>query len=173
MWIRLLGAVCVIGAGALGGGLMGRQLRMRQERLTDGKRAVELLQAQIRSTGMPLPEALRQTGEHTGNAYGQAFSEIAERLLEYTGEPVSVIWEEVVFRRLDSACMKEQDIRQFASLGEQLGLADRKLQENILQRYVTYADGELQVLNGEVAQKCRLYRNLGILLGVFMTLILL
>ncbi len=173
MWIRLLGAIFVISAGALGGCMVGRQLRARQERLTDGKRAIELLQAEIRSTGLSLPEALLQVGRYAANAYGHAFCEIADNLLEYTGEPVSDIWARVVGDKLSSPCMKEQDMRQFIAIGEQLGLADCRLQETILQRYVTYAEGELQQLNAEVTEKCRLYRNLGILFGVFVTLVLL
>ncbi len=173
MLIKLLGAILVIGGGAGGGILLGRQLRMRQERLLEGKRAVELLQAQIRNAGLPLPEALLRSGEYTENMYGKAFLEMARRLYEYSGEPVSVIWSEVIREYLSSACMTEQDVRRLTALGEQLGLADRRLQENVLQDYICYADGELSLLNAEVGEKVKLYRNLGILFGVFVAILLL
>ncbi len=173
MWVRLLGAICVIGAGAAMGCLMGHRLRERQDNLALGKRSVEFLLAGIRSSGASLPEVLMRSGNELSGDYGRAFSAIAADLLAYGGEPVSVIWERNARRHLEGGSLKEQDIRQFGAIGEQLGLADRKLQETIMERYLSYASGELEMLRGEVSEKCRLYRNLGILFGIFVTLLLL
>lgn len=170
---RLLGGLFVIAACGGGGILFGRQMKLRQEHLQEGRRAIELLQAQIRAEGGSLPEALQETGEHMAGVYGELFREISAELLLYRGEPVRVLWEEAARRKLRQSYLHASDVEQFVLLGEQLGMTDRQMQETILGRYLNYTENELSVLLGEIREKTRLYRNLGILLGIFLTILLL
>ncbi len=148
-------------------------MRRRYDTLSEGRRAVQLLQAQIRTEGSSLPEALRETGEHCGGIYKEMFRELSSEMLLFRGEPVRSLWGEVAERHLTEPYLKEEDAAQFVLLGEQLGMTDRKMQETILERYLEYTDHELAELLTEMKDKTRLYRNLGFLFGTFVTILLL
>ncbi len=170
---RIFGGLFVIAACGGGGILFGRQMKLRQENLLEGRRAVELLQAQIRAQSASLPQALLETGEQTSGIYGELFCEISQELLLYRGEPVRVLWERAARKKLRQPFLRSTDVEQFVMLGEQLGMTDRAMQETILERYLRYTEQELTLLLGEIREKTRLYRNLGILLGIFVTILLL
>lgn len=172
-WYKIIGSTLIIAASCGCGVLCGRQMRERYQSLSESRRAVELLQAQIRTEGSNLPDALRETGEHMKGTYGDLLREISAEMLLFQGEPVHKLWGEVVKHRLTAPYLLENDIEQFALLGEQLGMTDRKMQETILGRYLTYTEQELNGLGAEIKEKTRLYRNLGLLFGIFLTILLL
>lgn len=173
MVAKIIGSLLVITACGAGGVLMGTQMRRRYDTLSEGRRAVELLQAQIRTEGSSLPEALRETGERCKGIYGACFQELSSEMLLFRGEPVCSLWNEVAKKHLTESCLREEDATQFVLLGEQLGMTDRKMQETILGRYLEYTDHELSELLVEMKDKTRLYRNLGFLFGTFVTILLL
>ena len=57
-------------------------------------------------------------------------------------------------------------------LGENLGYLDKEMQLNTIDLYITQIQGELDDAVDSVKEKVRLYNMLGVMAGIFITIVL-
>ena len=91
---------------------------------------------------------------------------------EESGIPFFAIWKEEVERLPDDFPMSAADRQTLSSLGENLGYADRDMQERTLLFYLEQTEGAIAFLKKESESRTKLYRCLGMAAGLFLLVML-
>ncbi|HIT64846.1 MAG TPA: stage III sporulation protein AB [Candidatus Ventrimonas merdavium] len=175
IWMRLAGAACMVaGSSGLGFWLSG-QYRERLRELEQLRQMIFLLKGQILYANATLEEGLEAVGRRTRGALAGLFLQAADRIAQQEGEPFCQIWKEAV-GQLEQAgaghALSRSDLAALAALGEHLGFLDRDMQERTLLLYLEQLDLQIQALREHRQERCRLYSSLGIMGGLFLTILL-
>lgn len=136
------------------------------------RQMVFLLKGQVLYANATLEEAFAAVGGRTEGALARLFLYVAEEIGKQQGEAFFTIWKEAVEEILADSELKEEDRRQLAAMGEHLGFLDRDMQERNLLLYLEQLDVSIDELRAHRQERCRLYTSLGVMAGMFLTILL-
>lgn len=149
----------------------GRKYSKRVENLIALQQGIRILQSEIIIFSNPLPEALINTSNKVNKQISKIFLIIRDSLIKnHSGDIFSsFIMSET---HLEELFLKKEDIDLFLSLGKMIGKTNRTDQE----RQFNYILKELEDLIAEAKEERRknekMYRSLGLLLGLGIIIIL-
>ncbi len=147
-------------------------MKCRVEDLREWKKLICLLRGDIRYANTPLPEAISSIGRrHEGN-FHTFFNSVGTQLQELAGETLATIWKTAAEKELSNTALNKKDKVQLIRFGENLGYLDKDMQMNTFELYLTQVDEEITELNRTVKGKAYLYNSLGIMAGIFITIIM-
>jgi stage III sporulation protein AB len=149
------------------------ELRNRIADLKELKKIIILLRGDIRYANTPLPEAVQALAIRQEGKYKLFLSEIADRLKELGGISFQTIWKETIEKKLDNTSLSKKDLEYLGQLGENLGYLDKDMQINTLDLYLSQIEEEIKELTRNVKEKTYLYNSLGVMGGIFITIIML
>ena len=171
IWMQAAGAVCIV-SGASGFGFwMAGEYRRRLEQLLQLRQMIYMLKGQILYANAPLSEALEAVGKRFETGLSGLFTGAAGKIEQQGGETFCQIWEEEV-GKISGMALTKQDRQYLAELGKHLGYLDRDMQERTLLLYLEQLDVQIQLLREHRQERCRLYSSLGIMSGLFLTILL-
>lgn len=171
--IKIVGCALILSSSAGMGWYFSGELRGRIQDLKDLKRILTLLRGDIRYANTPLPEAVQALSVRHDGKYKSFFSKIAERLNELGGVSFSEIWKEAIQKELDKTSLSKKDLQALTQFGENLGYLDKEMQLNTIDLYLSQIEEEIKDLSKNVKEKSYLYNSLGILGGIFITILML
>lgn len=172
MALKVIGAVCIIiSTTAIGFGQSFR-LHLRYRELQELKKILCLLSGEIRFGGGTLEEAFEQVAGRSDPPFQGFFLFLAEEMRKKEGERLMDIWNRAAGERLKDAHLTRTDQEIVARLGNEMGLLDRETQLRTIALAAEQVEDARKELQGELPKKMRLYNCLGILAGVFITILL-
>ncbi len=171
--IKIIGCILIITSSAGMGLYFSSELKNRIMDLRDLKKLIFLLRGDIRYANTPLPEAVQALSVRHDGKYKKFLSVIAEKLNELGGISFCSIWKEAVTKELENTSLSKKDLAGLGQLGETLGYLDKDMQINTLDLYISQIEEEIEELSHSVKEKSYLYNSLGIMGGIFITLIML
>ena len=177
--MRYIG-IALMAVSAVGGGfLAAKRWRDRLDILCMFRQMIYHLKSRILYSNEPLPEALYEVGSRfsegkTGSFAepGKLFLAVAERARENRNLSFSVIWKEAVESIPKDCPLAAADRQNLSALGENLGYADRGMQERTLLFYLEQTDDAIAFLKKEADGRMKLYRSLGVAAGLFLFVLL-
>ena len=98
--------------------------------------------------------------------------EMSERVNEFSGVRFEDIWKNSICRNLKVLDLPEQELESLKSLGNQLGYADIQVQMRLLDLYQDHLERTIREVHDEVKTKVRLYHCLGVMSGLFVSVLL-
>ncbi|MCI9570073.1 MAG: sporulation protein [Lachnospiraceae bacterium] len=177
--MRYAGIFMMAGALMAGGFWAAEKWKERVQILLLLRQMVFYLKGQILYSNATLPEALGEVGKRFQNGRSGVFAEpgslflrVQKRMEEESGIPFFAIWKEEVERLPDDFPMSAADRQTLSSLGENLGYADRDMQERTLLFYLEQTEGAIAFLKKESESRTKLYRCLGMAAGLFLLVML-
>lgn len=173
IFIKIMGCVFIITSSAGMGWYFSSELRNRISDLKELKKLVFLLRGDIRYANTPLPEAVQALSIRHDGKYKLFLTEIAERLNELGGISFCIIWKNAVTKKLENTSLSKKDLNGLGQLGETLGYLDKDMQINTLDLYISQIEEEIADISHGIKEKTYLYNSLGIMGGIFITLIML
>ena len=136
------------------------------------KKLIVLLRGDIRYGNTPLPEAISSIARrHEGN-FKDFLTKVSDRLSERLGNTFSEIWTEAVEGELHDTSLSKRDKYQLIQFGENLGYLDKEMQMNTLDLFLAQMEEEIYELSKTVKEKTYLYNSLGIMAGIFISIIM-
>lgn len=172
MWMKLLGAVLVVSAGAGLGADAAGTVRKRLKLLEKLKLMVTHLKGEILYANAPLPEAFERTGRRSPGPAGTLFMEVAAELKKETGERFETIWKRKAEDFIKGSALSKKEREQLLQFGEHLGYLDREMQEKTILFYMEDLEQAIALLRQQEPEKCRLFLSLGVLSGLFLAVVL-
>lgn len=149
--------------------------RQRLEILKLLRQMVSFLKGRILYSNETLPEALTEVGERflqgrkdVMKEPAMLFLRVSDRMEKERGAPFFALWKEEVGRLPADFPMDKGDRQALEALGENLGYADRAMQERTLLFYLEQADDSIRYLKKELENRTKLYRCLGMAAGLFL-----
>ncbi|MDF2543640.1 MAG: hypothetical protein K0S47_3358 [Herbinix sp.] len=171
--LKIVGCVLVIISSAGMGFFFSNEIKSRLEDLREFKKLIVLLRGDIRYANTPLPEAISSMSRrHHGNFAG-FFHRISTKLYDLSGVTFYEIWKEAVEKELNNTSLSKRDKSNLIQFGENLGYLDKDMQMNTMDLFITQTENEIEDLSKTVKEKTYLYNSLGIMAGIFVTIIML
>lgn len=172
IFMKIMGCIMVIASSAGVGFYFSTELKSRISDLHELKKLVGLLRGDIRYASTPLPEAINAIARrHTGR-FQMFLCFVSSKLDELSGITFATIWKEAAERELINTSLNKKDKLQLVQFGENLGYLDKEMQINTIDLYIEQMEGEIKELSRTAKEKAYLYNTLGIMAGVFITIIM-
>lgn len=169
---KVVGCILIILSSTLMGFYFGNELKSRIKDMKELKKLIILLRGDIRFGSTPLPEAISSIARRHDGCFKGFFTRASEKLNERSGNTFSQVWKEAVENELFSTSLNKKDKSQLIQFGENLGYLDKEMQMNTLELFLTQMEDELQDLTKTAKEKSYLYNTLGIMAGIFISIIM-
>lgn len=170
--LRVIGAAFVILSCSGMGFYLAGQWKEHGKTMERLRKMILLLKGEILYANAPLTEAFEQTGKKGGGELGALFIRVSQRLEDQQGEPFFQIWTEEVDKLPKTVCLSAEDRLGLKGFGEHLGFLDASMQERTILLYLEQLELTIGYLREHQEEKSRLYTSLGIMCGLFLTIIM-
>ena len=171
--LKLFGGAMICISCAMTGILYSKRGEYRINDLYELKKALVILKSEIEFAYNSLPNAFANVYGRTSPAIGNFFNDISEKINEHSGKELSRIWQDGLLSGFDVSCLQKEDIEIIARLGQIVGYLDKTLQINALNIAIDEIDVKTAELRAVCEKNKRLYRSLGILGGLLVTILIL
>lgn len=171
--MKVVGCILIVTSSAGMGWYFSSELKNRISDLRELKKIIFLLRGDIRYANTPLPEAVQALSIRHDGKYKKFLNKISEKLNELGGISFCDIWKEAVLKELDNTSLSKKDLVNLGQFGENLGYLDKDMQINTIDLYISQLEDEIKDLSKNVKEKSYLYNSLGVLGGIFITIIML
>lgn len=172
LWAKILGCILVITSSAGIGFFFSNEMKYRIEDLKELRKLIVLLRGDIRYANTPLPEAISMISRRHTGCFVQFLNNVSGKSNELSGITFSSIWKEAVENTLNETSLNKKDKSYLIQFGESLGYLDKDMQMNTLDMYINQLEDEINELNKSVKEKTYLYNSLGIMAGIFISIIM-
>ena len=167
-WIGFL--FVLAGAGGVGLSLVGEYV-MRIRTLGQIKDMMHYINDLVLYEYMSLPEAFSKTADRMEAPFSDFLKKVAGQMEEFSGEDICFFWK--TNAQVLKDVLNKKDYAEFSECMQQTGFSDVKGQSQALKAYEQRLELMLHRLTEQKEEKCRLYRTLGIMCGVFVCILLL
>ena len=150
----------------------GRKEQFRIQQLRELIRSMEFLKGEISFARTTLPEAMEQLSGRIKPPFQTLFAKLAVELKQHPERGFEEILYEMLECEKETWDLQSDDVERFYQACSNLGYLDKEMQIHILERLIKEQEKIVEQLAGEIPQKIKLYRNLGILGGVFLVIVL-
>ena len=161
--MQIIGGALIVAATTMLGIHMGQAGSRRTRDLMEFKKSLILLKSQIDYSIYTLPQAFSHIAERTAPPFNEFYAKLAEN-------PSS--WEQGV-SELKSSNLSKDDIANIALLGMSLGQMDAGVQINSIDMVIAGIDDSLAQLMQDNPKNTKMYRGLGVVSGLLITIVLL
>ncbi|MCK8826639.1 stage III sporulation protein SpoIIIAB [Natroniella acetigena] len=168
--MKLIGASLIImGSGAIGF-VVAKQFILRVKELQELQTALQMLETEISYGLTPLPQAFAKITTSLSTSVAELFL-VAQEELE-SGSTAQQAWQKAIDESFAETALIESDKDVLVSVGYNLGQSASQDQ----QKYLSLAQHKLtnlyQQAVEEKEQKVKLWRYLGVLLGLFVVILI-
>lgn len=171
--MKIVGCLLVIGSTTGMGFYFSIEMKSRIEDMKELLKLISLLRGDIRYANTPLPEAISAIARRNEGKFKSFFTKISDALQELSGQTFLDIWKNAVEHELIDVSLNKKDKEQLIHFGESLGYLDKEMQLNTFDAYMIQLEEEIGELTKTVKEKSYLYNSLGIMAGIFISIILL
>lgn len=170
---KIVGCILIILSSTLMGFYYSNELKSRVNNLKELRKLIVLLRGDIRYGNTPLPEAICAIARRHEGSFKVFFVRLSEKLGEHSGNTFAQVWMEAVNSELLNTSLNKKDKSGLIQFGENLGYLDKEMQINTLDLFLTQLEDEINELSKTAKEKSYLYSTLGIMAGIFVSIILL
>ncbi|NMB28345.1 MAG: stage III sporulation protein AB [Tissierellia bacterium] len=170
--IKLTGSLLIIFSTTLIGFYYGRKYSSRLKNLIYMEQCIKILETEIVYGAVPLPEALTNVYNKGNKEVSFVFEDIKNHLLGNKKGEAFHSFSHVIISLKDKLNFKEEDIEMFLSLGRVVGSSNRQDQEKnfkLILNQITILEREAKL---ERDKNEKMFKNLGILIGLAIIIIL-
>ncbi len=172
MVLKLTGSLLVTcSCGALGLWKAG-QWKEHLKMLEQLRKMIILLKGEILYAHAPLGEAFGNVGRKSEGILGKLFLAVEDRIGQQQGELFYIIWQEEVDRRGKDMLLSEREQQELTAFGKHLGYLDLEMQEHTIALYLEQLELSIKFYREHEREQSRLYTSLGIMGGLFLSIIM-
>jgi len=172
MLIRIVGAAAVM-VGSVGLGLYyAAKEGFRVQDLLEFKKALLILSSEIEYMRSPLAVACANIAKRTDCGAQHLFEHFSNALTAGEGETAYQLWLTSMEATKEKAFLAPEDWAVIEGFGKTLGYLDKHMQQNAITYAVSYIDEKAAAIQAQSDKNKRMYRSLGVIGGLLITIIL-
>ncbi len=171
--LKLMGILFLFCGSTAVGISLGKEMDMRIREIQELQRILGMLEGEIGYAKGTLAECFFHIAKRSREPFQKFLSHMASHMEEAKGETFARIFQEHMEEDLNQSALTESDQKELLRFGEQLGYLDVSRQMEAIALYRRYLAEACSQAQGEYQQKAKLYRWLGMMAGMFLTVILL
>lgn len=170
--VKLLGACLVIFSTSAWGMLAAKEFRNQYCQMQHLQRIFYRLRSEILYSRAFLAEAFRNIAPYQEEPYSEWLFEMSCQMEKRQGIRLSEIWKIQTKRYLSNSGLPDAGMEKLIHLGEQMGSADIDMQVRILDLYLEEMEHMMEEMQMEQKTKIKLYHCMGVLSGLFISILL-
>ncbi len=170
--LKLIGAILVLTASTFGGFYIARNFKERPAQLRILQQALQMLETEIVYGSVPLNLIMEHIGERIPQKLKYIFLDMSKNLRELDGISTSDCWEMAIDKNIQFTSLKKQDREILINFGQQLGCSDREDQMKHIKLAIKNLETEEILAREEQKTYEGLSKNLGILLGILLVILI-
>lgn len=136
------------------------------------RKMIVLLKGEILYAHAPLGEAFGHVGRKSEGILAQIFTGVEERISRQEGEQFYVLWREEVEKKKKDMLLSEREQEELIAFGEHLGYLDLEMQEHTIALYLEQLEMSIRFYREHEQEQRRLYGSLGIMGGLFLSIMM-
>jgi stage III sporulation protein AB len=171
--IKLLLYLVIIGSGAGIGYLRARPFENRTIHLEDLITALQILESEMKYRKDPLPILLKRIGDLKIGNSSIFFIQVFENLKKHYSYDFYKSWTSAVEKVYEDSSLTERDKELLSEVGIELGKTDINNQNNIFIKAHSRLEHQLAEALEEKKTKGKMYKALGVAIGVLIVIVLL
>lgn len=169
IYLKLLGAILVMISSSLMGVLLSEELQKKIIYYQDFRNLLLYIRSGIEYHRKIIPEILLDASDAMNNLAGQFAKNVGEKLLE-GNERFEDLWKQEILNIYGNSEVKKV-LNLFIEPGKSLGEMDSKLRIRGIDSGILMLEQQIQQEQLQLLEKCRQKRTLGVLFGLFITII--
>lgn len=169
--MKWIGALLFIGTTTWIGFEWSKRLNNRPKHIRQLKNALQILEAEILYSQLPLQEAFITIAKQIPQPTKFFFQALGKSLEEKNSDLYS-LWEKQVKALMEVSCLSGNDQEVLNQFGRTLGQHDFDQQQKHIQLTVSHLDRELEDARDNQFRYAKMAKNLGLLCGLFIVLLL-
>lgn len=166
--LKVFGIILILASGAGAGLSVSYSLSERERSLKEILKMVVLLKGEIQYRNASLQDAFLFVSEKMKGNYSLFLSEAAHRMDLPNRKRFGQIFRECAETHLKHLCLEKEEEEAFYSLGDHLGYLGLDMQIKQLEMYEKELQTCIDGLRQELPQKKKIFRNLGIMGGILL-----
>ncbi len=173
--MKIAGAVCITAATTLYARGLVLELSTRLEALKFLKQSFYALKGELRYGVETLPTAFMNVGERCGvggEDIRNFFWNMGRRLGSDDTVSLKEVWEEEAKALAARVNLDGRECDSLVRVSESLGYLDITQQVSNIDLYLESIEADIAALTEKYADNCRMYMGLGVMAGLFLTIIL-
>ena len=170
--LKLLGSTLVIAASTYGGFLIAKSYLDRPKQLRILIQGLQMLETEIIYSSRPLHLAMELIGKRIPGIVGQLFLEMGKNLQQMDGESTFECWKRAIDHIIPKSAMKNQDKQILIQYGHTLGMTDKNDQIKHIRLTINQLTTEELLAREEQKTYEKLSKNLGVLLGLLIVILM-
>ncbi len=169
--MEILGIIIVIFTGTLVGFYYSFKPIYRKNDLLEMKRAILILNSEIKFLNMALNEILISIEKALEKPVKDIFTNFKINIEQKKGEDLYIIWQESL-QQANFTYFTKQDIEKFFLIGKSIGFYDKELNYNNLNLILNYIEEEIKSLEEYKNKNSKMFQSLGILGSLALVILL-
>ena len=165
--LKCISIFLVFGISVYLGNLISKKYTLRLKELKDIKNALNIVESKIKFTYEPLQEIFLQTSKMVSENVSQIFVQASKNMKQENAEEA---WENSL--KQISTNLSEEDIENIKGFGKMLGKTDKEGQISRLDLTKTFIDMQIEKARIEEQKNAKMYKTLGIVIGLALVIIL-
>ena len=132
---------------------------------------LKMMLGDIRYTRASFPESVEKAKKRHRGSYSVWLEEIAKQMEASSGVTIADIWKSAADLGLYQSALSKEDRKRFVEFGELLRVQER---ENVIagfELYLSELEDEINKICDVITAKTKLYRSMGILIGIFIVVL--
>ena len=172
MFIRVAGTLLVMAGSAGLGMYFSAKESFRVQDLLEFKKALLILSSEIEYMRSTLSEACANIAKRTSMGVADTFANFSKLLAHGEGETAYQLWLAAMKPCKETTCLSSEDFTVLEDFGKTLGYLDKQMQKNAIEYTVSYIDEKAAALAAASDKNKRMYRSLGVIGGLLLTVVL-
>ena len=169
---RMVGALSVIVGCAFIGFYFAAKEGFRINELMEFKKALLILSSEIEYMRTPLATACENISKRVALTTSSMFKHFSELLSKGEGETAYQLWVKSLSSIKSRTFLAEEDQTVLDGFGKTLGYLDKQMQQNAIEYAINYIDEKVGSLQAQGDKNKKMYRSLGIIAGLLITVVL-
>lgn len=171
--LKIVGAVLLISATSMYGFQMGNAYLKRIDNLKELKKCIILLDGELKYNNTPLRIAMEKIALRNQSVFSLFFKKVAELMECDKSMDISEAWEESVNKIInEDYCFKDNDISKLIEFGRTMGNLDSESRQSAFEGYMFEIDMDVEEVLEDKDNKVKMFRTLGIMAGLFITVLI-
>lgn len=171
--LKLLGVFTTVLASAAIGDSAARDIEASYEELCYLRWVVCRIQSEMKYSRLFLSGIFSGISKEVREPYASWLSEVSNDIEKHQMRSFELIWKEQIERQLSETNLQEKEKDRLIKLGTFLGEADLQLQLRLMDGYLEQLQLSICDLREEMENKKKLCRSIGLIGGVFISILLL
>ncbi|MEX2104863.1 MAG: stage III sporulation protein SpoIIIAB [Bacilli bacterium] len=170
--MKLIASIMIIAASTLWGMNKAFRYSKRVNELRQLQQAFKLLETEIVYGFTPLAEAFLHISQRHNGSIGKLFAQMGIGVNDNQNLTTGQLWEVTLDRIWSETALKKRDREILHQLGAQLGATDRQDQIKHIQLALRMLESEEMDAQHEQKMYASMYRNLGVLGGLLLVILM-